>query len=218
MEVKMSNNKYQITFQDADYRAKLFCFLNSGLFFIGGKGADIIDISGTNIEFKSDSYASGNLFIEEYTILKNGSRKKGGLLKAIEDGCKYIIFDCHNPIGPKHGVYWFEVGTLLNYINSANLKRVTTKGSPPTVGFIVRIKDIEHLATKKQGSIEDQVMEFVENQDYWVAFKIMLIICTLGLSHHQVYEYLAYSFYKRVHLQSQLQLVMSVLNVSKKVI
>lgn len=112
--------------------------LRPELIRLDGRGADFIDANGKTYEIKTDSYTSGNFFIEVFSDLERG--KKGGPWQSAEKKIDFYVYSF-----PKLAItYIFIVDDLLAQlalIKNPNVRSVKNR-SWITVGWLVKINEL----------------------------------------------------------------------------
>lgn len=106
---------------------------------LDGRGADFVDADGKTYEIKTDSYTSGNYFIERWSDVDK--QKAGGPWQSAEKNIDYYVYSF-----PKLAVtYIFSVKALLRQlekIEKPNVRRVLNRGWI-TVGWLVPIESLK---------------------------------------------------------------------------
>jgi|TARA_R100000152_G_C6781127_1_gene214998 predicted aminopeptidase len=119
-----------------------------------GKVVDFISPEGMKIELKTDTYDTGNFFIERYSDYMK--QTVGGPWQTqSKGGDTYVyMFEAYSTI------YWFEVNALVEFMDEwinnltqkghdKHFKTVRQRGAKyKTGGYIIPIEELKHLAFK----------------------------------------------------------------------
>ena len=122
-----------------------------------GYTGDLIYRDEYKFELKTDKYKSGNFFFEEISNMRKKS--KGGVWQSEEHGCKYYAFYMLR----YDKLFIFEIKTLLEWLeNNKQFHRTFNVENVDkyTFGYIIPIKDVEHICVK---IIDLSSMENYEN-------------------------------------------------------
>lgn len=108
-----------------------------------GRVVDLFIDKDKTVELKSDTYPSKNFFMERYG--SNVTMKSGSVWRSLEESISFFVYYFIK----EQTFYWFEPAPLAEFLDKYILKlqprQIHNKGYY-SIGYIVPVKDIEHLA------------------------------------------------------------------------